>query len=336
MYVWTTGFDATVSGCDEAKLVAWDETTDPECYTHTWDTAARRQWLWDTANRPGREIRRLFISGTKTLLQAGYAGGDCGHADVQRVREMLADGHCKVPGVALHALFSDSDAAVSEQNWIPYVAWYNDTCASGPAERFDGVAINNEAWKDIECTGSPAAEQAYLDDLQAIVDLAQTPLTGPLATHYSIGWHWSDCSGVETPVTWNGVTKPPTHHMIDVFDSVDVQVAHVSANTAAARAQTAGYAYALGLGKPFYLTSYTNKADAASCTATHFPYFCSFTWSNTRRSDDYLMNEIFDAYVANGVPDAIPSIHYFRGVYSTGAQPQWPSYASGSVDACSP
>jgi hypothetical protein len=31
MYVWKTGFDSTVAGCDEAKLLAWDKAGDPEC-----------------------------------------------------------------------------------------------------------------------------------------------------------------------------------------------------------------------------------------------------------------------------------------------------------------
>ena len=77
MYVWTTGFDATVSGCDEVKLIAWDKTGDPQCYTHTWDTPAGRQWLWDTCNRAGHEVRSVFVSDIKLSLQPGHAANDC-------------------------------------------------------------------------------------------------------------------------------------------------------------------------------------------------------------------------------------------------------------------
>ena len=44
----------------ETGLLAWDKTGDPECYTHNWEDSATRQWLWDTANRPGREIELVM------------------------------------------------------------------------------------------------------------------------------------------------------------------------------------------------------------------------------------------------------------------------------------
>ncbi len=335
MYVWTEGFDATVAGCDEAKLIAWDKAADPECYTHNWETPVSRQWLWDTANRPGREVERLFVSDIKARLEPAYLAGDCSDPDVVAIRQMLIEGHCKVPGVRIHALFATSDAAVSEQFHVPYVVWYNDTCAGGANARFDGIAVNNEAWSSIKCT-TPPAEQAYLDDLQAVVDAADLQVTGTLETHYSIGWHWGQCGGVDTDVDWNGTMKPATHHMIDIFDTVDVQIAHVSVGTAASRAITAGYGHAIGQGKTFYVLSYTNRTDPGSCTATHFPYFCSFTWSNSHRTDAYMTTQIFDEYPANGIPFARPGIHYFRGVYSTGGHADWPSYYSGSVAFCLP
>lgn len=53
MYVWSTGWDNTVLGCDEAKFLASDEAANPECYTGTWDTEEKRSWLWKTLARPG-------------------------------------------------------------------------------------------------------------------------------------------------------------------------------------------------------------------------------------------------------------------------------------------
>jgi hypothetical protein len=182
MYVWTTGFDATVAGCDDTKLEAWDKIGDPECYTHNWESPQSRQWLWDTANRPGREIDRLFISDIKSRLEPAYLAGDCSDPDVIAIKQMLVDVHCEVPGVKLQALFATDDLPVSEQDHIPFVVWYNDTCAGAPNARFDGVAVNNERWGDIKCSGL-AAQQDYLDNLQAVADAADLQINGDLATH---------------------------------------------------------------------------------------------------------------------------------------------------------
>ncbi len=333
MYVWKTGFDATVSGCDEAKLLAWDKAADPECYTHNWEIPQNRQWLWDTANRPGREIGRLFISDIKPRLEPAYLAGDCSDPDVLLIKEMLQEGHCKVPDAKLYALLSTNDVAVSEQDHVPYVVWYNDTCAVNASQRFDGVAVNNEGWNDVKCT-SVVAEQDYLDNLQAIAYAADLQINGTLATHYSIGWKWSFCDSTEVTVVWDGTIQPATYHMIDVFDSVDVQVAFVNPVTVADRATTAGYAHAVTEGKPFHVLSFVNKTSSGACTTTHFPYFCASTWSNPARTDDYLMENIFDDFALNGIPDAIGGIHFFRGVYSTGAHADWPSYYSGTVSTC--
>lgn len=330
MYVWKDGFDATLPGCGEVELLA----SDPACETHNWETPAARQWLWDTANRPGREMGKLFISDIKSRLEDAYFAGDCAHPDVVSVKQLLMDGHCKAPGTDLYALFATSNVAVSEQDHVPYVVWYNDVCATTPPQRFDGVAVNNEAWNDVKCTTS-IAEEAYLDDLQAIADAAALQTSGPLATHYSIGWKWSYCDGSEVDVDWDGTVQPVTHHMIDIFDSVDVQVAHVSAGTVASRAQTAGYAHAIGLGKDFHVLSYTNESSLSECTVTHFPFDCvGWPWSNAHRSDAYLMTEVFDQFAAEGIPDAKPGVHFFRGVYSSGGHPDWPMYWDGAVDLC--
>ena len=111
MYVWKEGFDATVPGCDETKLLAWDDGADPGCYTHTWDSPARRQWLWDTANRPGREMGRLFISDIKPRLEDAYFAADCSDPDVTLVKGMLKDGHCKAPGIIATAVYDGHRAA---------------------------------------------------------------------------------------------------------------------------------------------------------------------------------------------------------------------------------
>ncbi|RLE22095.1 MAG: hypothetical protein DRJ50_08200, partial [Actinobacteria bacterium] len=220
---------------------------------------------------------------------------------------------------------------VGEKDDVKYVVWYNDVCAADAYERFDGVAVNNEAWSDVKCT-SVVAEQDYLDNLQVIADEAALQVSAPLATHYSIGWKWSFCDSSEVTVDWDGTVQPATYHMIDIFDSIDVQVAYVNPVTVASRAVTAGYAHAVAEGKQIYLLSYVNKNS--TCTTTHFPFDCSATWSNPARTDDFLMEEMFDSFPSNGIPEAIGAIHAFRGVYSTGAHADWPSYYSGTVVPC--
>ena len=44
-----------------------------------------------------------------------------------------------------------------------------------------------------------------------------------LLTHYSLGWHWFEAGDV----TFNGVNKNVVKHMIDMFNSTDIQTAYV-------------------------------------------------------------------------------------------------------------
>lgn len=44
-----------------------------------------------------------------------------------------------------------------------------------------------------------------------------------LLTHYSLGWHWFEAGNV----TFSGVTKNVVKHMIDIFNSTDMQTAYV-------------------------------------------------------------------------------------------------------------
>ena len=46
---------------------------------------------------------------------------------------------------------------------------------------------------------------------------------GDLKTHYSVVWHWFTAGNV----TFNGETKNVLMHMIDMFDSIDMQTAYV-------------------------------------------------------------------------------------------------------------
>jgi len=93
MYVWTTGFDVDVPNCNSTDVLrTWD--TSSACFTHTWDTASKREWLWDTVNNPGREVSRIFVSGMKTALQAAFDNGNCD--GLENIKALMEEGHTLV------------------------------------------------------------------------------------------------------------------------------------------------------------------------------------------------------------------------------------------------
>ena len=92
MYVWDTGFDPSVPGCDEEKFLHPGDN--PECFTHTWNTADKRSWLWNACNMPGREVSSIFLSGIN--LKYAKDNDDCTTDDVVRVRQLLKEGHTRV------------------------------------------------------------------------------------------------------------------------------------------------------------------------------------------------------------------------------------------------
>ena len=89
------------------------------------------------------------------------------------------------------------------------------------AEKFDGVAVNNEAYGSIKCSSNIAKRKKYLDNLKKTVEEARKQKNGKLLTHYSMAWHW-DCN--ELRLKWNGKDASANIHMIDIFDSFDIQV----------------------------------------------------------------------------------------------------------------
>ncbi|CAH1775282.1 unnamed protein product [Owenia fusiformis] len=326
MYVWTTSFDVTISGCDEEEFLRWDKDTS-SCFTHSWDTPTRKQWLWDTCNRSGREVSSIYMSGFKDILERAYIEGNCGDTALQAVRDVLQQGHTNVQGLEIYALFSASNIDVSERHFVPYVVWYNDNCAQNQSEKFDGVAVNNEAFASIKCEDEETV--VYLSRLNEIAEAAKLQQSGILKVHYSIGWHWGrncDDTTQDNSVLWNGIFQKVTRHMIDIFDSVDAQVAFVTSTEIANRAEIADYEYALQHGKPFYLTVYTNKVSA--CTTSFFPSPCN--WGDKTEAN---MLAVFDELESPllGVSQAIPCIHYFRGIYSSGGNPDWPLHTNAVI-----
>ena len=81
--------------------------------------------------------------------------------------------------------------------------------------------MNNEHFENIKYD-SVAVQITYLNNLDAFVTTASTQVTGSLFTHYSIPWSWGVVNG--TSVSFNNKENTAVRHMIDIFDSTDVQV----------------------------------------------------------------------------------------------------------------
>ena len=83
----------------------------------------------------------------------------------------------------------------------------------------DGVAVNNEAYSGIKCD----EDSVRIDHLEKLKNIT-TEAGDQLLTHFSIGWHWGKCDGALDNFTWNGKTQDANRHMIDLFDTTDIQV----------------------------------------------------------------------------------------------------------------
>ncbi|XP_055996266.1 uncharacterized protein LOC125645608 isoform X3 [Ostrea edulis] len=322
MYVWKMGFDPNiVVGSGPDCFLSWDKIG--SCFTHTWNTEEKRKWLWATCNTPNREISTIFLSDVKNNLESSFLLRDCESSGVHLLRKALSEGHEQVPGLKIYALFAVSDEYVSERLLVPYVVWYNDHCARSNAEKFDGVAVNNEAYNKVKSSGDVSIVTLYLDRLQEVHLQARKQVRDRLLTHYSIGWHWGRRNGETQIIPWRGKSVDVLHHMIDIFDSIDVQVASTKFPTIKDRMHIAGLDYASTLGKQIYATLYTNKADSGLCHTSFFPETCR----SSEKSEAELYN-IVDQFVKEGLESVQPCIHYFRGVYSCGGNPDWPVHTT--------
>ena len=83
------------------------------------------------------------------------------------------------------------------------------------------MAVNNEAYSSIKCKDD-VTRIRYLDNLKNVVIEARNQTKGKLLTHYSVSWNWGQCGNGR--LTWNNRTQNVINHMIDIFDSIDVQV----------------------------------------------------------------------------------------------------------------
>lgn len=240
----------------------------------------------------------------------------------------------------MYALFAASTADFPEQELAKRVVWYNSNCG-GATGGFDGVAVNNEAF--VKCQADQTAEIAFLQNI------ANTKANiGALPLHMSMAWHWGRCSttgGGTVPNTmlFNGAVKTATEHMIDILDSVDVQVAWNTGSTMASRAVEAGHTYFVASGYPvckrFYVLAYTNSNS--NCKLTFFPYESGVGACSTSADNSEAGMWAAFADVQALLSDTDVGIHYYTGALSSGlSKPSslptvdWPYYAPAAAGTC--
>ena len=125
------------------------------------------------------------------------------------------------------------------------------------------------------------------------MNLLATNAGDELKTHYSIGWHWyKNDDGVAIEVDFGGM-KNVIQHIIDIFDSVDVQVATVKQSTMICRLQKNFvssdcdgavepnlWSYSQYKNKKMFALLYTNKGGSSSCSTHFFPKpDCTAAWT---------------------------------------------------------
>ncbi|KAL7541739.1 hypothetical protein ACHAXR_011182, partial [Thalassiosira sp. AJA248-18] len=328
MYVWTDAFDAEAAHCN--GIYPPNHTGDnANCFQHSWETPAARTHLWASSTISGREVTRIFLADVRERTRYGglNANSEC-DADLITT---LAEAHSH--GVEVYGLFAASDAAFSEQGMVGGLNDFNSQC--GTAESyFDGAAVNNEYFTSVKACGgaNDAAQLTFLDDLEATRVAAL-----PLPLHFSVSWNWDccECSSsnyVRRELTWGGSTKSALEHMIDVADSVDVQVAWNVGSTMTNRSQRP-YDYWETNKLPssthttaFYVLAYTNPNS--DCRLSFAPHVKGGTSAQTAcNTGDRTEEGMFAAFdtVKSTHTSAIGGIHYMGGVYSTG-MPGWPKH----------
>lgn len=216
-----TAFNADAAYCNGVYPVKSENSS--QCFNHSWESSAARSHLWASCTVPGRLVGRIFLSDVKNRIQYGGFVDESGTCDIDLITT-LEEAHSF--GVEVYALFAVNNEAFGEKDLVGYVNDFNVNCGT-PTGKFDGVSVNNEYFTSIkDCTAeNEAAQLKVLDDLKATKDKAS-----PLPLHFSVSWNWDCCSCSSSSysrreLTWNGSTKSAVEHMIDIVDSVDIQVA---------------------------------------------------------------------------------------------------------------
>uniref|UniRef100_A0A7R9ZAJ6 Uncharacterized protein n=1 Tax=Pseudictyota dubia TaxID=2749911 RepID=A0A7R9ZAJ6_9STRA len=337
MYVWSQVFDASAPHC--GGVYPPDKNGDnASCFYHPWNTAEARAHLWASCTLPGREVTRIFLSDVKSRVENSGkdATGQC-DADLLTVLQ-----EANSFGIEVYGLYGVSDAAFSEKDLVGDLSDFNTNCGTASAQ-FSGAAVNNEHFTSIKsCDGSyDQAQKDLLDNLAATRDNA-----APLPLHFSVSWNWDCCSCSSTgyvrrEIDWNGATKSALEHMIDIADSVDVQVAWNTGSTMQRRSEKP-YTYWNNTKSgststtQFYVLAYLNpNSDCRLSFAPHAKGALTNTDScTTGERTEVGMYAAFDEILLSQT-NSRGGLHYMGGVYSTG-MPGWPIHSSGTSPTASP
>jgi hypothetical protein len=302
MYVWNDRYDAARCG---SNLPA--KKDDETCWPHAWRSDAERSKLLAASVQPGRRVGRVLLSSVSSAL-SNAAGGEC-DADI---RATLLSLHSR--SVQVYALFGDSREEFVEAELIPRVVAWNQHCARSNQEKFDGVSVNNEALRHFKRDAERAA--GWLGGLRRCRDAARA---GQLPLHFSVGWHWGWRSvSNEEPnnVDFAGANKKVSEHIIDLVDSIDIQVGWTEAEQMVRRARLAGLSYARSQSKKVYILAYTNDVDE-DCRLSFFPYSEGCSVGDHTESGMFAAFDATDGSWTGG-------IHYYGNAYSSGL-PGWPT-----------
>jgi hypothetical protein len=278
---------------------------------------------------PGREVTRLFLSDVKGRTENDGKNG-AGICD-PNLLITLEEAHAH--GIEVYGLFAASNADFSEKYMAKYLVDFNNECGTAAAF-FDGVSVNNEYFTSIKsCTNG----DNELEQLGVLDNLNETAFNaGTLPLHFSVSWNWDCCSCSSSSyeqrlLTWNGEEKSALEHMIDIADSVDVQVAWNTGSTMQKRS-LGPYQYWADnkMGQTsstaFYVLAYTNpNSDCRQSFAPHKKGSLTVTDScATGDRTEAGMHAAFDHVIATETY-ARGGIHYQGGVYSSG-MPGWPKH----------
>jgi len=327
MYVWSKAFDADAESCS-GVYPASKTGTNATCFQHSWEDVTARERLWASCSLPGREIRRIFLSDVKRRVENDGYADDFSNCDALLITTLI---EAHENGVEVYALYATSDADFSEKDLVADINQFNTKC--GLTAAFDGVAINNEYFSSVkECNEDNTEKQIkVLNDLKTAADNAL-----PLPLHFSVAWNWHCCdcrseSYVERTLLFNGQNKNALEHMIDITDSVDVQVAWNEAsnmNKRSLRPYTYWVSNKAGTtnNTAFYVLAYTNPNK--DCRLSFSPHVkggeeSSDTCSKGNRTEAGMF-AAFDE-VQSSQSQTRGGIHYMSGVFSTG-MPGWPKH----------
>jgi hypothetical protein len=337
-FTYCIGFNVSAPHCG-GVYPADKDGLNATCFNHNWETQEARERLWASCQVPGREITRIFLSDIKSRVENNGLNSE-GVCD-SVLLATLAEAHER--GVRVYALFAVSDAAFSETYMATYPNEFNAACGTELAY-FDGVSVNNEYFSQIRDCDNPdntLEQQILLDKLKITASNA-----APLPLHFSVSWNWDCCSCssqsyATRDVQWpadGGEIKSALHHMVDIVDSIDVQVAY---NTPSAMISRSAASYDYWTQKvdksstsKVYALAYTNPTDL--CQVSFSPHaegsstasdVCSI--GNQERTEASMYAAFDD--VETEYPLLKGGIHFMNGVYGSGITDGWPVHDALSM-----